>query len=62
MTYKDKDKQREYNQKYLETNYQRVRDLMAAKENCQLCGRIVSHQNMLKHTTTNYYDSMQVRF
>jgi hypothetical protein len=54
MSYKDKEKQKEYNKKYYELNKTKILCQVLEKKECPYCNRKINHQNMSKHSKTKY--------
>lgn len=52
--YKSPEDQKEYNKKYREQNKATIAAKLKQKEECQHCGRCVSHQNMQSHMKSIY--------
>ena len=45
-----KEERKEYNKKYYEDNKTKMLEKMGKKEPCEICGKMLSHQNVLtKH-------------
>ena len=51
---------KEYNKMYYQKNKARVLEMMKKKVTCELCGRSVAHQNLMKHMETDYCKSRKV--
>ncbi len=45
---------KELNKLYYETHKVEIAEKLYRKETCDCCGRVVSHQNMVKHKKTTY--------
>ena len=54
MSYKDKEKQKEYNKKYYGENKEKILSKVLEKKECPHCNRKINHQNMSKHIKTKY--------
>ena len=50
----DIEERRAYNKDYYAKNKKEILGKLFTKEECELCGRMVSHQNILKHRTSSY--------
>jgi hypothetical protein len=57
MTYKDEQKQREYNKLYYQNNKAQIEKKIGAKEECPHCKRMIRHQYMQKHLKSVYCQS-----
>ena len=51
------EKMKEYNQRYYAKKKEQIATKLYAKEACQKCGRMVSHQNINKHQKSSYCKS-----
>ena len=50
----DNEERRQYNKEYYAKNKKEILTKLFTKEECELCGRMVSHQNIFKHRTSSY--------
>ena len=57
-TYKMTSEQRkEYNKKYYELNKETIKAKLFTKVQCKLCDKMINHQNIKKHSESNYCKS-----
>ncbi len=53
----DNDKRKQYNALYYSKNKDTIKVKLFTKEECKICGRFISHQNVKKHQTTSLCQS-----
>jgi hypothetical protein len=56
----DQATRQEYNKKYYELNKDTIKGKLFAKVTCDICKRVVSHQNLSKHKKSSYCKSQTV--
>jgi len=51
------EQRKEYNKKYYEVNKETIKAKLFTKVQCKLCDKKINHQNIKKHTESNYCKS-----